>query len=254
MLNILTNIDTNDSFTNRICYMTNGGKFKSKRLIIELAGTLPILYTTDGLVDKYVIRDYPALTISEDIASLDDPNTPNRFIFIGAVQSALNLTNVYMYYDNKYKDIFIIPSIEQLLITSDNTIDKLRGHRLGSGKAFDNYWLSNLIPLDLEYKYDLPTAKANSAMKSMLVTMPGFDPSNMVNTNKFEEQSGVFNIQHGDRKLYTLISLGKASDLFTTVTNIPLYLLYQPSYIAYGLKYVNSIDPADYNLYLGFRF
>lgn len=243
-----------DSFNNRIANISNGGANKAKMLVIELGSTLPIFVTIDSVIDKYVVREAAAVTPDVKLTTLEDADYPDRFIFIGAVPSQLNQTLVYMYYDKKYKDIIIIPSIEQLSLAPDNFRFMIRGYRLGSGKEFPDSKLVNIINIDESNKYDLPEAKANANMKSKLITMPGYDPSNMINTNKFEEQVGDFNLQHGDRKLFTTICLGTATDLFTTVDRLPLYLLYQASFTEFGITYLHNINPSNMKLYVSFRF
>ena len=176
----------------------------------------------------------------------------DRFISIATVQSPLTYNKVNLYYDTKWKDIILTPNLEFYSLVKNGNYD-VRAYRLGNRNVLTSKMIS-LLGIEEASRVQLPEAKANTGMTTYLTSIPGFHSESFIDTSRFEESVGTFNLLHSDRSLMTILNLGTGSKLFTGNTLLPVYLLHQMSFRDYGFESVGLQDVSSTNLYVAFRF
>lgn len=222
-------------------------------LTIYVENTLPIFITKDSVITdtNTMIRKTSGAACNTDIESYDTTET-NRFIKIATVQSPLTYNKVNLYYDTKWKDIILTPNLEFYSLVKNGNYD-VRAYRLGNRNVLTSKMIS-LLGIEEASRVQLPEAKANTGMTTYLTSIPGFHSESFIDTSRFEESVGTFNLLHSDRSLMTILNLGTGSSLFTGNTLLPVYLLHQMSFRDYGFESVGLQDVSSTNLYVAFRF
>lgn len=234
-------------------YKTRKVKIGDNFVTLFVENTLPMYITLDSVITnaKTLVKTEAGAACNTDIESYDDTET-DRFISISTVTSPLTYNKLNFYYDKKYSDILITPNLEFSSLVSKNNL-QFRCYRLGNNNKLSTRHPLGKLGMEKSDYIKLPEAKANTGMKVHLVSLPGFHSENIMNTTRFEETEGNFNILHIDRALCPIIELGTGSALFTD-TNLHVYLLAQDTFVGYGIESIARQDVASKKLYLNLRF
>ena len=188
----------------------------------------------------------PKRADADVLNALVDEVDSDRYIYIGHIQSAFLKTVDIMYYDSKYKDMFIIPDAETILAHSDSTIVLTNYVFEIKGRAF----VSNL-PVDMAQSGAFPsiTLDKNSISNFPIPqNIPGIASHVMLTSDLFN-QSTVNNsgIAFGDRyveghfgKWIEFISLGSTDNLFGAGSKHTSFMLRRISRKRYGVDYIGE--------------
>jgi hypothetical protein len=177
----------------------------------------------------------------------------DRFISIATVQSPLTYNKVNLYYDTKWKDIILTPNLEFYSLVKNGNYD-VRAYRLGNYTTLTSKKALGTLGMEEANRVQLPEAKANTGMTTYLTSIPGFHSESFIDTTRFEESVGNFNLLHQDRSLMTILNLGTGSSLFNSNNPIHVYLFHQMSFRDYGFESIGKQDVSSLNLYVAFRF
>lgn len=237
---------------------------------LHIVNTLPFVVGSDGWINKTKITiDYSKFNQSifnqsdfnanpsQKVISLDsthpDPKIKQeikekRYQFITSVMSVISLTSVYLYYDNVYQDIIILPDLESFITTKDNLVINLSIYRIGSKGPLNERAVHSQLGLDANDIFPLPNVNPTNAT-NIIITIPGANSPIKPEQFLMESFSGI-------RKPYgySFISLGKCSTVFSTDTNLPLYMLGNFKYGELGLQYLGVTALPNNNLYIPLNF
>lgn len=158
---------------------------------------------------------------------IGDNDDANRFKFITEVRGALIDRRYVIYYDDKHKDLFIIPSLEDVLNGTNykgyyNRNIKLVGVKLGivSNTAGEHYKPTAYIDT---VPGALPVASPINNTTTKIYKLPGI--ATPVLADYIEEQIGPNNIGVSKGGVFVVVELGSTVALFGTdipvgITNI----------------------------------
>lgn len=246
---------TNDTFTKRIGYLKGNNKI---RIEISITNTLPLVITTNDIIDKVTYKTTPKVTTDSDLLD-SDPDEKNRFIFISKNMSYINSSSVCLYYDTKYKDIIVLPDLSYTKLIKTVFTHKVFGHRVGSGRevSFKHNYNIVLSVEDNNNRVLLPETNTNLNTETKMVSFPGMQyPDFGPDCDSFEEMlDDAINLKRYHRQLTNLISLGEASKVFKSLDKLPIYIIIQESARTFKYVYLGNvpIDPST-KLYLPLNF
>jgi len=262
-----------DTLENRICKLTlNEGVGKTtvtdKTITIGLGASLPILLIDQAMLASKTVAsltDAAAISLDNIVNGLSDPvyltnNGVERFTYIGTGSSSVSLSKIRVYYDAKYKDIFIIPDIVWL---GDNTpTDPTNGHsftitgyHVGTGMSMKRQRSNHDIPLDTDFTYDLPLTNSNLPITVDEVRLHGLTPKSDLDMTVGYAIDPNTRVYSSKSHISSIINLGTVGSLFTSVGMIPAYQVYQRSVNDYTMKYLGTKElPATSILYIPLDF
>lgn len=228
------------------------------KVSIDIVSTLPMLTMTDALVaNSLMAEDHrPSLPATldidntlKDVGYLDETGN-ERFTFITIASSAITNNKVRLYHDAKYSDIIVIPELNCIDNTINDTLYELRGYRVGGGCNVDDINNDLIVPGDETFK--LPLTNSNIANTSKHVKMHGIAR---------DTDGGHYykTLDNGDmvvnRKLTTvgMVNLGSGDELFVDAgARVPMYTIVQATLDRYALKFLGNIQPK--NIYIPLNF
>jgi len=247
-----------DTLEYRICNITlNEGVGKTtvtnKTLTIALGISLPMVLIEPSIVtSKSVasITDVAATSLNTVVNGLSDPaylalHTVERFTYVGTGTSSISLTKIRIYYDAKYKDMFVIP--DNIGLGDNTATDPTNGHsfnitgyHIGSGMGMDRQRSNHDIPLDTSFTYDLPQANTNLPITVNEVRLHGVTPKSDLDMTVGYSIDPNTRVYSSKSHISTIITLGTVQTLFTVNGMIPIYQLYQRSINNYTIKYLGA--------------
>jgi len=223
-------------------------------LIAESA--LPIFTANNNYIDRLTINKTDTSdVINNVILNLYDKEYPDRISYIGNVRSTMSENNIYMFFDNKYGDIIILPDQTMLTkVSSGKTLD-INVKLLGYGDNTDKYSISQEVTVDTSVKYKLPKTKLNDKMRNLVLKL-------FENNSDYKKESAFllmqfsnyYQIQNESFHPFNIVHLGKYSDLFESNSRIPLYTLENLSFTSPKIEFNGVVAVEDPDLYISFRF
>lgn len=201
-----------------------------RQVTIQLVSIAPnIIVTKDGSYDNIIplfTENTTVLANNKNI--LVDSENIDRFIFIASVSSSLTDNVIHVYYDDVYKDMFVIPSLNSVGIDDDvklyeNSGVVVTGYRL-FGRGTDGVYVDDLsLPIkgDNVFKLTdkparLTTTTAFTVDSSLAISNTGID---MVGTRLISEEI----IYDKSRLPVGYIDLGTVSDVFGEDIPLPTF-------------------------------
>lgn len=256
----ITHIDK-DTFLNRIAVYNGMNGNKKLNIVLTVEAIAPICITLDDRIDELAFKSATSNVPESNATKLEDTEYKtqekiDRYIYMGSLKSPMSLNVLFMYYDKKYKDILFVPDLRFLeLSTPNKTFGDIRCYRIGSGAELSKPTPNSTITLDESRAYSLPEPKTGLSPETKLVGMPGYGIYHDRYGGGFEELvDNKINLLHDNRKLGTVVKLGRANEIFNNPNSLPIYLLYQYGVLDYGLKYLNVMNTENKVLYLLMRF
>jgi len=262
-----------ETIEKRVAYLGDiyGTKDVANKRVVNLwvTHTLPIIDTTPELITDRTLSTNPGAAVDTTkfpnvlvgITKTLDATTGDvtigtdtaRFTFIASVKSTFN-NAVQIYYDNKFKDIIIIPDTS--LLGSGSTTDAhanqeftLRCYRVGGGMNIDNTGGDLVMPPNAE-GVPLPVCNENIAINNDLLMLDGMNrvPGSQPTTTSI---NNVW-MSTGKRTPMTYLTIGDPAILFETVSNVPLFTMYQVNVDQFAVKYVGNRKPTHIIIPLNF--
>lgn len=223
---------------------------------LHVVNTLPIIVGSDTWINKFAITPTKTInnpTPSQNILSLDSSydnpvNLQKRYTFITVVTSVITLTSVYLYYDNVFKDILVLPDIESFISSKDNILVNLSVYRIGSKGPLNERKVYSQLGLEPDRIYPLPNFNKIES-SNLVISIPGTYSPIESNQLLVESLSGIKKIQS-----YSFINLGKYSSILSSENTLPLYMLGNFKYGELGLDYLGVTSLANNNLYIPLNF
>jgi len=226
--------------TNRNCYVENsdgtGGRIN---LTIKLDNSLPILSINDATISNHKIFS-KTLIIADTTKVLYGTNDTNktRFKYLFNGINTYNNINVAYYYDNKFKDIICLPTLDYYDTTLENgSLVIVDGFKVGCDKPITGTSLGLSYPNEnIAFKYPEPIATPDN------VELVELNLHGLYNRASVKEYKGSLNtVGKGSISTaingVTFVKINK-NDLFGVDVKLPTYILTPLDFIKFRLKYV----------------
>lgn len=252
----------NDTFISREAYVKTGGKASNKKLKITVGTTLPLMISLPAMIQEATLKSENNPTITEEDFDIIDPDYEDekgtaRYSILTVAKSPITRNRAVFYYDALFEDILVLANTAFLDIFDSNYAFNVGAFRIGGGHDLRNTQPHQVVATKQEYATKLPATKTSISNKSHIVMLPGMVPEHLVRNNAVEElidTAKTLNLVRNTIQPSVLIELGKASDIFTTVNPLPLYLLAQTKLTEYSLSYLGNIKPDNNTIYISLTF
>jgi len=200
-----------------------------RKVVVRLDSIKPnVIVTKDGKYENLqplVTKLTNVLPVNTNI--LVDIENEDRFKFIGVVNSPLTDNSVGIYYDDKFKDMFVIPSLNSVGIEDDvrlyeNSGIEVIGHRL-FGRGLDNIYVDDLsLPIKDDNAFVLNNIPKRLNTTKAFVVYTGMN-SNNTGLDMLGDDGGDRIIYDKSRLPICYIDLGDVNDVFDEDVSLPTF-------------------------------
>lgn len=246
-----------DSYDKRIVKTNINNKEVTIHLNVN-AGTC-MFVTNDKMFQTMVFKKTQPTTYDKTANTIlpDD-----RFIYIKEVTSHLSTSTVVLYYDKKYQDILIVPSLSFAVNALGNNPYMVNCYTIGNLMTYGNDKSSVYPMTEVNETARVKLPETNSDINSveyLLASAPGLAaPDVGPDGNTYEEMlDDAINLKRYYKQVMSFIKLGTYKDLFkgTDVQNIPLALLRNNSIRIFCYDNIGNNRPLeDQNIYISLPF
>jgi len=233
--------------TNRNCYVENidgsGGRIN---LTIKLDNTLPLVFINDSTIASHKI--FSKTLIIKDTTKIlygtnDASKTRFKYLFNGV--NSYNNINISYYYDNKFKDIICLPTLDYYDTDLENgSLVVVDGFKVGCDKPVTGTSLGLSYPNEnMTFKYPEPLSSLDN------VELIELNLHGLYNRASIREYKGMLDsVGKGSVSTsingITFVKINK-NDLFGNDVKLPTYVLTPLDFIKFRLKYV-YVTSTDY--------
>jgi hypothetical protein len=266
MLDISLQDDTPKSRFAQMVQGENGVDLHPIMLNLQINNVIPLL-----LVDDDTVKTGARFTNNVDPLPLDhteimlvDPGYfsttgVKRFVYFATITSCISNNNLVLFYDRKYKDILVLPSLtayknadgviakDLILAVSADVIANVPSSTVPAEELHSKVSFSR--------KESLPETRSNLGTTTTLITTNGNDDDAMQRKAKLNIQYPNVNteVYRGDLYPVNLIKLGKVGDIFTE-NDVSAALVFQISTEKHRYIQLGKCDTKERNLYIVLHF
>lgn len=245
------------NYTKRIVELNVNNKVVYIHLNINSG--ISMFVTNDDMFETMVFKKTQPTTYDETAQTLlpDD-----RFIFIKEITSYLSTSTIVLYYDKKWEDIIVVPSLSFAVNALGNNPYEVNCYTIGNLMSYGNdksavYPFTNV---NEETRIKLPETNTDIATAEYyLASAPGLAaPDVAPDANTYEEMlNDTINLKRYYKQVMSFIKLGTYKDLFkgTDSQNIPLALLRNNGIRIFCYDNIGNNKPLDdQNIYISLPF
>lgn len=245
-----------DSYRQRVTEITINNK--RVPIYLNITSGISMFVTNDSMFETMVFKKVQPTTYDKTATAI----LPNdRFVFINEITSYLSTSTVVIYYDKKYQDIIITPSLSFVVNALGNNPYEVACYVVGNSMAYGNdrssvYPMTSLVE---NTACKLPETNSDVAIEYYLASAPGLAaPDVGPDANTYEEMlNDSVNLKRYYKQVMSFIKLGTYAQLFKdpTMTNIPLALLRNHGIRIFCYENIGNNKPLDtQNIYISLPF
>lgn len=246
-----------DCYTQRVTEITINDK--KVYIYLNIGSGVSMFITNDAMFETMTFKKSNPTTYDKTAKAIlpDD-----RFIYINEITSYLSTSTVVLYYDKKYQDILIVPSLSFAVNALGNNPYEVNCYTIGNHLTYGND-KSAVYPftaVDQNNSCKLPETKSEvTTVEYYLASAPGLAaPDVGPDANTYEEMlNDAINLKRYYKQVMSFIKLGTYKDLFKDpkMSNIPLALLRNHGIRIFCYDNIGSNKPLeDQNIYISIPF